>query len=261
MVRIGLILILLALGVALYFVYSEPESVVDPAPPPETGERTQANGARLSNDIDDPKQQNESMDDPVRTLQLPGGDGEYEYGDFVRITEQRSECSTEAHIYSAGRRFVEETCIRQYQFDHPYAYFSDEQLEQIAATDGEAAFILAHRQLVSGPEDARDTEAGLNNVLSAVLRGGGKQAFSLLFEGDAFSPHEDLEGYLLWATVGSNLDLLTEQESERLDSVWGVSPHIDADAITTRAIEIQELLANQRLIVVGETFEGGESEQ
>ena len=178
-----------------------------------------------------------------------------EYGDFVRVREYRRKCQTVLHFLGAGEGDEVTSCERRFEFDHPYALFTDAQLAQIARTDGEAAFILAHRQLYPAePGAAPDIEAGVNNVLSAMIRGAEGQALDLLLDDSVFSPHADLESFLLWATVGYRLDIASPEQVERLLKFKGVARLGDIEEIEQKAAEIADLLREQRLIVLGTEF-------
>jgi len=176
------------------------------------------------------------------------------YGSFVEVKEFRRNCSTTINVLGRDKFDVVESCDRRFEFDHPYATFTDEQLAQIAPTDGEAAFLLAHRKLIVPSPGRQDIEGGLNNVMSAVIRGGGSQAFSLLLDETVFSPYHDLESFILWSSVGQELGLLTEFQEARLSNVLMGATHLDLESISSQSEKMSKLLRSQRLIVTGSEF-------
>lgn len=178
-----------------------------------------------------------------------------EYGDFVRVREYRRRCETVLNVLGAGEGDEVTTCERRFEIDHPYALFTDAQLAQIAKTDGEAAFILAHRQLFpAGPGDTQDIEAGVNNVMSAMIRGAEGEALDLLLDDAVFSPQTDLRSFLLWSMVGQRLDIASPEQVERLLKFTDATTIEDVESIERNAAEIAELLRQQRLIVLGTEF-------
>ena len=177
------------------------------------------------------------------------------YGDFVRVREYRRRCETVLNVLGPGGGDEVTTCERKFEFDHPYALFTDAQLAQIASTDGEAAYILAHRQLMPAqPGAARDIEAGVNNVLAAMIRGAEGQALDLLLDDSVFSPYTDLRSFLLWSTVGEQLGIASTEQIERLLKFRETTTLTDIEAIEQKAAEIADLLRKQRLIVLGTEF-------
>jgi hypothetical protein len=178
-----------------------------------------------------------------------------EYGDFVNIREYRRNCETVLHFLGAGEGDEVTTCERRFEIDHPYALFTDAQLLQIASTDGEAAFILAHRQLFPAePDGTRNVEAGVNNLLDAMIRGAESQALDLMLDESVFSPHTNLRSFLLWSMVGEQLDIASPEQIERMRKFERASTLTDIDSIEQKAAEIAGLLREQRLIVLGTEF-------
>ena len=178
-----------------------------------------------------------------------------EYGDFVSVREYRRRCKTVINVLGAGEGDEVTTCERKFEIDHPYALFTDAQLAQIASTDGEAAFILAHRQLYPAePGGTQDIEAGVNNVLDAMIRGAEGQALDLLLDEAVFSPHTDLRSFLLWSMVGERLDIASPAQIERMLIFKEATTLDDIEAIERKAAEIADLLRQQRLIVLGTEF-------
>ena len=178
-----------------------------------------------------------------------------EYGDFVSVREFRRRCKTVINVLGAGEGDEVTTCERKFEIDHPYALFTDEQLAQIASTDGEAAFILAHRQLYPvEPGGTQDIEAGVNNVLDAMIRGAEGQALDLLLDEAVFSPHSDLRSFLLWSMVGERLDIASPAQIERMLIFKEATTLDDIEAIERKAAEIADLLRQQRLVVLGTEF-------
>ena len=178
-----------------------------------------------------------------------------EYGDFVRMREYRRRCKTVINVLGAGEGDEVTTCERKFEIDHPYALFTDAQLAQIASTDGEAAFILAHRQLYPAePGGTQDIEAGVNNVLDAMIRGAEGQALDLLLDEAVFSPHSDLRSFLLWSMVGERLEIASPAQIERMLIFKEATTLNDIEAIEYKAAEIADLLRQQRLIVLGTEF-------
>ena len=178
-----------------------------------------------------------------------------EYGDFVSVREYRRRCKAVINVLGAGEGDEVTTCERKFEFDHPYALFTDAQLAQIASTDGEAAFILAHRQLYPAePGGTQDIEAGVNNVLDAMIRGAEGQALDLLLDEAVFSPHSDLRSFLLWSMVGERLDIASPAQIERMLIFKEATTLDDIEAIEHKAAEIADLLRQQRLIVLGTEF-------
>lgn len=190
---------------------------------------------------------------------LPGGpyDDEvaYRYGDFVPVTEYRWNCQPGIYYISPQLFDTIEKCERRFEIDHPYALFTDEQLQQIAPTDGEAAFILAHRQLIDLPPGHKpDIESGLNNVMSAIIRGGDRQAFGLLFDPTIFSPYNDSHSYMVWSYVGIDLGLLSEPQIDQFHRAEATYTPDKLRSIMDEAQQISDLLRRQRLIVMGTEF-------
>lgn len=178
-----------------------------------------------------------------------------EYGEFVPVKEYRRDCSRGIHLLGGDESELIETCTRRFEFDHSYADFTDSQLSQIAQNDGQAAFLLAHRQLIDPSEgQTQDIEAGLNNVISAIIHGGGQQAFSLLLDEKVFSPYQDNDSFFLWSYVGSELGLLADDQEKRLRMFSSVTANIEYDRLRERAIEIANRIRSQRLIVTGTEF-------
>lgn len=178
-----------------------------------------------------------------------------EYGDFVRVREYRRRCETVLHFLGDREGDEVTACERKFEIDHPYALFTDAQLAQIAGTDGEAAFVLAHRQLFPAePGGTQDVEAGVNNVLDAMIRGAEGQALDLLLDESVFSPHTDLGSFLLWSMVGERLDIASPAQVERLLKFRSTASIEDIEAIEHKAAEIAGLLREQRLIVLGTEF-------
>lgn len=180
----------------------------------------------------------------------------FHYGEFVPVTEYRWNCQPGIYYISPELFDTIEKCERRFEIDHPYALFTDEQLEQIAPTDGEAAFILAHRQLIDVPSGQKpDIEAGLNNVMSAIIRGGDRQAFGLLFDPTIFSPYNDSHSYMLWSYVGIDLGLLSDAQIEQFDRAEATYTPDKLRSIMDEAQQISDLLRRQRLIVMGTEFQ------
>ena len=178
-----------------------------------------------------------------------------EYGDFVHVKEYRRECTKRINVIGAGRSELVETCERRFEFDHSYSGFTDTQLAQIAKTDGQAAYLLAHRKLIDpAPGQSQDIEGGLNDLMSAIIRGGGQQAFSLLLDESVFSPYRDLDSFFLWSYVGSELGLLTEEQDNRHRMFSAGTSNTDHAYIRNEAKKIADLLRSQRLIVMGTEF-------
>lgn len=178
-----------------------------------------------------------------------------EYGDFVKVREYRRRCQTVLNVLGPGQGDEVTTCERKFEFDHPYALFTDAQLAQIAGTDGEAAYILAHRELFPAePGVARDIEAGVNNVLDAMIRGAEGQALDLLLDESVFSPYTDLRSFLLWSMVGEQLGIASTGQIERLQKFEEATTLTDIETIERKAAEIAGLLREQRLIVLGTEF-------
>ena len=178
-----------------------------------------------------------------------------EYGDFVSVREFRRRCKTMINVLGAGEGDEVTSCERKFEIDHPYALFTDAQLAQIASADGEAAFILAHRQLYPAePGGTQDIEAGVNNVLGAMIRGAEGQALDLLLDEAVFSPHTDLRSFLLWSMVGERLDIASPAQIERMLIFKTATTLDDIEAIERKAAEIADLLRQQRLIVLGTEF-------
>jgi hypothetical protein len=178
-----------------------------------------------------------------------------EYGDFVKVREYRRRCETVLNVLGPGEGDEVTTCERKFEIDHPYALFTDAQLAQIAGTDGEAAYILAHRQLFPPePGAAQDIEAGVNNVLGAMIRGAEGQALNLLLDDAVFSPYTDPRSFLLWSMVGEQLGIASPEQVERLQKFEETSKLADIETIEKKAAEIAGLLREQRLIVLGTEF-------
>jgi hypothetical protein len=178
-----------------------------------------------------------------------------EYGEFVSVREYRRNCETVLHFLGAGEGDEVTTCERKFEIDHPYALFTDAQLAQIAASDGEAAFVLAHRQLFPAePGGSRDIESAVNNLLGAMIRGGERQALDLMLDEAVFSPHTDLRSFLLWTMVGEQLGIASPEQVGRMLVFRDVASHTDIESIEQKAAEIAGLLRDQRLIVLGTEF-------
>jgi len=178
-----------------------------------------------------------------------------EYGDFVTVREFRRNCKTVLHFLGGSDGDEVTTCERKFEIDHPYALFTDAQLAQISSTDGEAAFILAHRQLnPAEPGGTRDIESGVNNVLDAMIRGAEGQALDLILDESVFSPHSDLRSFLLWSMVGEQLGIASPEQIERMLYFRDATTLTDIEQIEQKATEIAGLLREQRLIVLGTEF-------
>ena len=178
-----------------------------------------------------------------------------EYGEFVSVREYRRKCETVLHFLGAGEGDEVTTCERKFEIDHPYALFTDAQLEQIAGTDGEAAFVLAHRQLFPRePGRAQDIESGVNNLLDAMIRGAEEQALDLMLDESVFSPYTNLRSFLLWSMVGEQLGIAGPEQIERMLAFRSAAANTDIEAIEQNAAEIASLLREQRLIVLGTEF-------
>ena len=178
-----------------------------------------------------------------------------EYGSFVTVREFRRNCKTVLHFLGGGEGDEVTTCERKFEIDHPYALFTDAQLAQIAETDGEAAFVLAHRQLFPpAPNGTRNIESAVNHLLDAMIRGAESQALDLLLDESVFSPHTNLSSFLLWSMVGEQLDIASREQIERMRTFERVATATDIAAIERNAAEIAGLLREQRLIVLGTEF-------
>jgi hypothetical protein len=157
-----------------------------------------------------------------------------EYGDFVTVREYRRNCKAVRHFLGSGDGEEVTTCERKFEIDHPYALFTNAQLAQIASTDGEAAYILAQRQLFPAePGGTRDIESGVNNVLGAMIRGAEGQALDLLLDESVFSPQAQVERMLMFRDRTALTDFAEIQQ---------------------KAAEISGLIRDQRLIVLGTEF-------
>jgi len=100
----------------------------------------------------------------------------------------------------------------------------------------------------------QDIEAGVNNVLDAMIRGAEGQALDLLLDEAVFSPHTDLRSFLLWSMVGERLDIASPAQIERMLIFKEATTLDDIEAIERKAAEIADLLRQQRLIVLGTEF-------
>ena len=198
-----------------------------------------------------------------------------EWGDFIKAMDIRVNCQAEQVVIRDVPRpedFVRK-CDVATRFDHPYAAFTDDQLEQIAGHDAEAAYLLAHRLLMQpSPGNSIDPnpEQGLTYALNALVQTGEKQVFDLLIDGRHFRnwqvwhtlngvPNsrqiQEREEEYVWYRAGNNLGFIGDDDNQWkkiTDSVRRYESYFDLDELDARAQDISDGILRQRSMVTGE---------
>ena len=139
-----------------------------------------------------------------------------EWGDFIRARDIRINCRAVQSVVRNVPRPEDyfTKCHLKTEFDHPYAEFTDRQLEQIADYDAEAAYLLAHRLLIQPSVNgqippAADPSVGLSHAMNALIISGEQQVYDLLLDGRHF------RNWMVWSTVGgepSEKQVIEKQE-------------------------------------------------
>lgn len=186
-----------------------------------------------------------------------------EWGTFIKARDIRINCRPEAIIireFPTANDYVTK-CDSRTEFDHPYALFTDAQLEQIADADAEAAYLLAYRLLVSrSPKESAEVnpERALSFAMNALTHTGEEQVFNLLIDGRKFRnwgvwatadgiPNqaqvaEKAEEYK-WYKVGLNLGYVAEDDfkwKKLVRQLRQFKDYFDVDDIDTQAKVISD---------------------
>ena len=198
-----------------------------------------------------------------------------EWGDFIRAKDIRINCRTVRSVVRNVPRPEDyfTKCDLNTEFDHPYAAFTDEQLEQIANHDWEAAYLLAYRLLMQpSPEKKRDEnpQTGLSYAMNALVNTGEPQIFELMIKGRHFNnwivwatvngvPNERQIGEkseeYLWYKVGRNLGYI-ENDDHQWRRLTGImkrfESYFDIDELNSQAARISDGVAKRRSMITGE---------
>lgn len=198
-----------------------------------------------------------------------------EWGDFVSAKDIWVNCRAVRSVMRDTPRpsdYVTE-CDLKTEFDHPYATFSDDQLEQIAGHDWEAAYLLAYRLLIqpdSGIPTVEDLESGLSYAMNALVHTGEKQVFDLMISGRHFENwgvwatlngipndrqiHEKEEEYI-WYKAGHNLGFIKDDDyqwTRLLVVMHRYESYFNVGELNVRAAEISDYVATRRSMSAGE---------
>jgi len=198
-----------------------------------------------------------------------------EWGDFIKAKDIRIKCRTVQSVVRDVPRPEDyyRKCLHLTEFDHPYAGFTDEQLEQIADYDAEAAYLLAHRLLIQpspGNTFDENPERGLSYAMNALVQTGEKQVFDLMIEGRHFKNwkvwatlngvpntreiREKAEEYI-WYKAGHNLGFIKD-DGYRWTKLLGImqrfESYFDMNELNAQAREISDGVTRQRSLVAGE---------
>lgn len=198
-----------------------------------------------------------------------------EWGDFIKAKDIRIDCRDVRQVIRAQPRPEDyrRECGHVTVFDHPYAGFTDAQLEQIADYDAEAAYLIAHRLLIQpsqGNTIDQNPQRGLSYAMYALVQTGEKQVFDLMLAGRHFrnwavwstvdgvpSPREirEKEEEYIWSKAGHNLGLV-DDDDYRWRRLLGVmrrfESYFDQNELNARATEISDGVMERRSRVMGD---------
>ncbi len=198
-----------------------------------------------------------------------------EWGDFIKAKDIRIKCRTVQSVVRDVPRPEDfyRDCRHFTEFDHPYALFTDEQLEQIASYDAEAAYLLAHRLLIQpsrGNTIDENPERGLSYAMKALVQTGEKQVFDLMIEGRHFKNwkvwatlngvpntreiREKAEEYI-WYKAGHNIGFI-KNDDHRWTKLLGImqrfESYFDMNELNAQAKEISDGVTHRRSLVAGD---------
>lgn len=197
-----------------------------------------------------------------------------EWGDFIKAKDIRIDCRDVRLVVREVPRPEDYSrkCGHFTEFDHPYAGFTDEQLEQIANYDAAAAYLLAHRLLIQpsqGSTVGQNPERGLSHAMNALVQTGEKQVFDLLIEGRHFKnwsvwatvngvPNareiREKEEEYVWYRAGHNIGLIADDDygwKRLLGTMQRFESYFDMDELNSRAAIISDGIKRQRSLVTG----------
>lgn len=198
-----------------------------------------------------------------------------EWGDFIKAKDIRINCR---NVRSAVRDVPRpedffRKCDHFTEFDHPYAGFTDEQLEQIANVDAAAAYLLAHRLLIQpsqGHTIEQNPQRGLSHAMNALVRTGEKQVFKLLIDGRHFKNRLDWatvdgvpssreirekEEEYVWSRAGYNIGFIADDDygwKRLLRTMQRFERYFDMDDLDSQAAKISDGITKNRSLVTGE---------
>lgn len=198
-----------------------------------------------------------------------------EWGDFIRAKDIRSNCRTVRSVMRDVPRPDDyfTRCDVKTEFDHPYAAFADEQIEQIASHDWEAAYLLAYRLLIQpslGRTRDENPQTGLSYAMNALVHTGERQIFELMIRGRHFKNwhvwatvngvpnkrevREKAEEYV-WYKAGRNLGFIEDDDyrwRELLGIMQRYENYFDINELNTQAADISDGVVRQRSMITGE---------
>jgi len=214
----------------------------------------------------------------VTTTELVDGTVASAWGDFVPARTIRKNCRKIQEVIRSVPHEEDFTtkCDHETVFDHPYASFSDDQLLQIANSDAEAAYLIAHRLLLQPSADkklGRDPRPGLDFARKALVLSGEKQVFELILAGWHFKnfqvwasangqPTPDQvqrkANEYFWFKLGRNLGFIEDMDARwtlLLREISRHSQHFDVEELDKRARVATDGFHRAREHVTGEVRE------
>ena len=198
-----------------------------------------------------------------------------EWGEFILAKDIRVNCRDVPQVIKSdlsGAEFLRQ-CDSVTVFDHPYVFFTDDQLKQIADYDAEAAYLLGYRVLLGSGTDSNSVanlEMGLTYAMKALVETGEKQAFDLLIDGRRFRDwsvwatanevpttaqvQEKAEEYV-WHKAGRSLGFIAEEDfhwQELSDVMRRFDKYFDLDDLNRQANDLSMSISESRSRVIGE---------
>ncbi len=219
---IAIIVIVIAIVLTLRIAFNDSDSQYSIDEPTAQSDETKSasSGEKLETVLPPTRQRDNEVEDEK---DLVDGVMFRKWGDFIKAKDFRSNCRTERQVIRDVPKPEDyfTRCGFRTEFDHPYALFTDEQLEQIADNDWEAAYLLAHRLLIQpSPGKSRDEnpQKGLSYAMNALVHTAEKQIFDLLIQARRF------KGRPVWYTV-DGVPSAREIRQKAEEYVWHKAGH------------------------------------
>ncbi|HET6628659.1 MAG TPA: hypothetical protein VFG91_02675 [Woeseiaceae bacterium] len=213
------------------------------------------------------------MKPALAEAKLVDGSVAREWGTFIEAKDIRVNCRDVQEVVRQLPRPEDYSrrCDTKTVFNHPYALFTDAQLEQIAGYDPAAAYLLAYRMLMR-PDDkpgGDELEEALSYALNALVWTGEKQVFDLLINGRFFpnrmvwstvdgmptAPEiREKKGQYILLKAGRTLGLVPEDDFRwtLLSRVMAKhQQYFDVEALDEQAEWLSDEIAQRRSIVTG----------
>ena len=215
----------------------------------------------------------ESVELAPAEAELVDGSVAREWGTFIGAKDVRVNCRDVRQVVRPVPRPEDYTrrCDLKTVFNHPYAFFTDAQLEQIAGYDAAAAYLLAYRMLMrpGGIHSGDELEEALSYALDALVWTGEKQAFDLLIDGRHFpdrsvwstvngvptaSEIREKEEQYVWLKAGRDLGLVEDDDFRwtlLTRAITRYQQYFDVAALDERAERFSDRIGDRRSIVTG----------